>query len=536
MQVILSLGFILTTMAFLFLLHILRTRRLGSPYVMFISFLWFLNFFTNKLGYSTHILGMDIRFSLLGYTMIFAAILIVYICEGIRESQNMILVSIGSQIIIILSMFFFNYSADFLIKGVSQKITGLIQLPDYLLPSPNNLAIAHQIFNPTAWQEYIVSITAAIVSLFFAVIFFQLLINKLKRIPKFILIFISFTSAMVLDAVIFLGLTRTNILLKVLPSDIIVKTFISALVSIPLGLYLHWYQKKGGLNLNRGSLDIFKKIKDLQGDLAKANEELREYAENLEQKVEERTAEIQEKNIIMAREMQMAADVQQAMLPEEIHLKGVNHHILYEPCSEVSGDIYDFGTRPDGTHYYFLADISGHGVPSALIGAMCRMSFQEAIHTIPDPAAILHHMAEELQQVIGCHFLTSVLLFLKPEERTLVFANGGHNPPLILTNNNQFALLEATGMIIGQGIVDNYTQKKIRYPGKSRLLLYTDCLTEHKNKDREEFGIERLKEKMGETYTLNPEKTVAFLRSELINFGDGEKFSDDLTILLIDLP
>ena len=518
MPAVISLGFIIVVMAFLFLLHILRIRKFTSPFVMLISFLWFVNFFTNNLGYSTPILGMDIRFSLFGYTLIFAAIIIVYICEGIKETQNMILLSVGSQLAIILGMFFFYHAGQYLIKD------------------PKNLKITQLIFNPNAWATYVVSLIAAIAALFFTIFFFQFLVNKFKRIPKFILIFISVSLAMVMDTVIFLGLVFPKNLLKFFPTEVAIKTFIAALVSIPLGLYLHWFQKKGGLNLQRGSLDIFKKIEDLQGDLEKANEELREYADTLELKVEERTTEIREKNKIMALEMQMAADVQQAMLPEEDRLKGIDHSILYKPCSEVSGDIYDYGTLPNGTNYYFLADISGHGVPSALIGAMCRMSFQEAVHTIPDPASILRHMAEELQQVIGSHFLTSTLIFIKPDERSLIYANGGHNPPLILTNSGQFALLEATGMIIGQGIVDDYKQKKIRYPSGSRLLLYTDCLTEHKNSDREEFGLDRLKEKMAAAGGEAPQKVIDDLKEALIAFGDGAEFKDDLTMLLIDLP
>ena len=518
MPAAISLGFIVVVMTCLFLLHILRIRKFSSPFVMLISFLWFVNFFTNNLGYKTPILGMDIRFSLFGYTLIFAAIIIVYICEGIKETQNMILLSIGSQLAIIFGMFFFYHSSQFLIKD------------------PELLQISRRIFKPDAWAIYIVSLVAAIAALYFTIFCFQFLVNKLKRVPKFILIFISVTLAMVLDTIIYLSIVFPKNFFSSFPTEIAIKTFIAALVSIPLGLYLLWFQKKGNLDLKRGSLDIFKKIEDLQVDLEKANEELREYADTLEQKVVARTAEIQEKNKIMALEMKMAADVQQAMLPEDEKHPEIEHSIMYKPCSDVSGDIYDYGTLPDGTIYYFLADISGHGVPSALIGAMCRMSFQEAIHTIQDPASILKHMAEELQQVIGSHFLTSVLVFLKPKERFLIYANGGHNPPLILTNNQQFALLEPTGMIIGQGIVDDYKQKKIRYPAGSRLLMYTDCLTEHKNAEREEYGIERLKEQMAATFQDSPDQTINNLHDNLDEFGNNEDFSDDLTMLLIDLP
>ena len=513
--------FLAVMLGVLFGLHYLRTVSYRGPFVMAVVFLWILIYLTGQLGYKldfavTEGFVISVRYSSAMYTLIFAGILLVYITEGVQESRNIILVSLGSQVLL----------------GLSQLFLHLLALP-LLQGRPELQAAAEIVFKPSFWR-LLVSIVAAAVDLFFAVACFQWLVNHLKR-PMFLILFLALGLTMALDSVIFVGGTRTGTFWPTLQSHLIFKTAICFVIAGPLTLYVRWFGKRSGLNLERGSLDIFRKLERLEEDLDAANKELRRYADHLEQMVDERTEEIRRKQHQIDMELKMAAEVQVALLPPMERFP-LPHAVLYRPCSSVSGDLYEYGALSNNEVYVFLADISGHGVPSALVGIMCFMALSrvDALGTRPDN--VLTEISRELTVISGTHYLTGVFMRIHHKERVVAYANGGHPAPILLGPSGDIFELEATGSLVGVGADVSYGLRRVRYSSGTRLVLFTDCAYEARNAAKQELGKARFVELLLETRDLKPDDVTKRVLELVTAHVGREGLDDDLSLIIVDLP
>jgi len=290
LQFIYFISFLTGITLLLFFLHDLRIKSYRGPFVALIVFLWFFIYLTGQLGLNLKLalfedFIVEIPYSSSFYTLIFVGILLVYITEGTREARNLILVSIGAQLMIIIMQVFVHHLA----------------FP--LLPSEYQSA-AFAIFKPSYFKIFI-SIAAVISVLFFAVFFYQFLVNNIKNLPNGILLFLSLIVSMLLDSFIFVAGTRWGSFASTFSSHIIFKTLIVSFITIPLSFYLNRFQRIGHLSLNRGSLDIFRMLASLEEDLEQANKELREYALNLEKNVNERTQHLKNANIKLEQEIKL---------------------------------------------------------------------------------------------------------------------------------------------------------------------------------------------------------------------------------------
>lgn len=500
-------------------LQILRGRGFREPFLVYISLLWFLSFFTGAINYAIQVEWggylLKFRFSSAIYTLIFAGLVFVYIAEGIHEARKVIAVSIASQIFLVLFQVFL-YAA----RG-------------YFVPAAE-LALAEKILEPRAFNIG-VSLVNTVVMLFLAVVTFQALVNHLRRFPVGLNMFLALWATMMLDSAVFLSLTRPDVFRQGFAAHALFKTALLLLFVFPLSFFLRRFRRESELNLNRGTLDIFKKLENLEKDLERAHAELKSYAQNLEKMVEERTREIRAKSETMRRELELATEVQQAMLPGENSVGPFEVACLYRPCHEVSGDLYDYAALPDGRVFMFIADISGHGVPSALVGAMCKMSLGSQDLARSNAGEILKKLSEEMKKVTSSHYLTGTVLLIDPKARTIEYANGGHIPCLLQSTASTFLPLEATGTVIGSYISAPYDYKKIAYPAGTRLILLTDGIVEQKNANREEFGQERFQKALAELRLQNPAVALGEIWRRASEFAGSERFSDDVTLLIADL-
>ena len=500
-------------------LQILRSRGFREPFLVYICLLWFLSFFAGAVHFSAQVkLGGEVlrfRFSSAIYTLIFAGLVFVYIAEGINEARKVIAVSIASQIFLVLFQVFL-----YLARG-------------YFLPA-SELALADKVLEPRAFNIG-VSIVSTIVMLFLAVIAFQFLVNQVRRAPLWLNMFAALWATMMLDSVVFLSFTRPEAFVKSLSAHALFKTALLLLFIFPLAFILRRFRRESELNLNRGTLDIFKKLENLEKDLERAHAELKDYAQNLEKMVEERTKEIRAKSETMQRELELATEVQQAMLPGENSVGPFQVACLYRPCHEVSGDLYDYAELNDGRIFIFIADISGHGVPSALVGAMCKMSLGGQDLERSNAGEILKKLSEEMKKVTTNHYLTGTVLLIDPRARTIEYANGGHIPCLLQSATSSFLPLEATGTVIGSFISAPYDFRKIAYPAGTRLILLTDGIVEQKNSGREEFGFERFQKALADMRSQMPAVALGEIWRRSSEFAGTEHFSDDVTLLIADL-
>jgi len=500
-------------------LQILRGRGFREPFLVYISLLWFLTFFTSGLNFTGQITidGTLLKFRLSSgiYTLIFAALLFVYIAEGINEARKVIAVSIGCQVFLILfQIFLYNAKTVFL--------------------KESEWALTNQILEPKIFTIS-VSILNTVLALFLAVIVFQFIFNRLKKIPLGLIMFAALWFTMMLDSVIFVGLTRSEAFRVNLTAHVIFKTALILLIVFPLAYFVRLFKKDSEMNLVRGSLDIFKKLEVLEKDLEKAHAELKAYAQDLEKMVEARTKEIRAKSDVMERELQLATEVQQAMLPGLPKSSAFAGALIFKPCHEVSGDLYDVAELPDGRLFILIADISGHGVPSALVGAMCKMSLDGQDFFGVSAGEILERLSESMKKVLSEHYLTGIVLLIDRNARTIEYANGGHIPCLMQSTANAFMTMEATGTVIGSFLSAPYDFKKVAYPSGTRLVLFTDGIVEQKNAAREEFGMDRFQAALTERRSDDPQTVTGDIYRRVTGFSGTEKFSDDVTLMIVDL-
>ena len=240
-----------------------------------------------------------------------------------------------------------------------------------------------------------------------------------------------------------------------------------------------------------------------------------------------------EKNRISS-ELHVASQIQQSMLPAN-HLKQ-NDVELYGslvPAREVGGDLYDYFVR-DEKLFFCIGDVSGKGVPSAMVMAVNHALFLSASAHETNPAYIMQSLNE-----IACQgnesnmFVTMFIGVLDLPTGHLRYCNAGHDVPMILTNGQWTSLDAKPHLPVGLFEEVKYGMTETYMQPDSTIFLYTDGLTEAMNSERKQFGIKRVKETLVICTDKHPQELLTAVSEAVHGFvGDAEQ-SDDLTMLAI---
>ena len=254
-----------------------------------------------------------------------------------------------------------------------------------------------------------------------------------------------------------------------------------------------------------------------------------------------RLLETTAENQRMESELQIASTIQMAMLPKVfppfMDRLDLNLYGMVDPAKEIGGDLYDFYVRHNKL-FFCIGDVSGKGVPAALVMAMTRSLFRSITSHEEDPAEIVRKMNRAIvDQNTQNMFLTLFLGVLDCETGELGYCNAGHNAPVKVTGEG----LQVTGLDVVPnlplGIEPEFVFKAQQMTLKhgDTLFLYTDGLTEAENKRHALYGEERmLKELMDERMKgLSPRHLVNAMQASVEAFREGAEQSDDLTMLVV---
>jgi PAS domain S-box-containing protein len=273
-------------------------------------------------------------------------------------------------------------------------------------------------------------------------------------------------------------------------------------------------------------------------------EEVRRLNKDLEKRVAERTEQLkramakqqeeaQERQRI-EQELQVARLIQQTLLPKSLPgLPGYEVAAYYQPAREVGGDFYDFLELDDGRLGLVIGDVSGKGVPAAIVMAITRTMLHAAYRLgSPSPGEILEQVNNILHPDIPPNmFVTCLGAILDSRIGRLQYANAGHDLPY-LRHADGVSELRATGMPLGLMPNMCYEQKEIALrPGES-VLLYSDGLVEAHDPKGEMFGFPRMQEFVG----AHPggASLIDFLLAELEHFtGEVWEQEDDIALLTL---
>ncbi len=234
-------------------------------------------------------------------------------------------------------------------------------------------------------------------------------------------------------------------------------------------------------------------------------------------------------------QLEVARQVQLELLPaKDPQLAGYDISAYNFPTEEVSGDYYDWVKIFDDQISLVIADVSGKGVPAALLMAFLRASLRAATHIGYSPHVSMAKVNYLLWESIERNqFVTAFYGILDVTNRTLSYTNAGHNPPLLLTNDGKHQFIERGSLPLGMFKDTRYHEYYQTIEPGEMLVLYTDGVTEAQNLKGEEYGRDRLARAVTANRSLNARDLIAALHKEVVDWTDGKGATDDVTFFVI---
>jgi sigma-B regulation protein RsbU (phosphoserine phosphatase) len=236
---------------------------------------------------------------------------------------------------------------------------------------------------------------------------------------------------------------------------------------------------------------------------------------------------------IHEQELQRAREIQQSLLPKEIpQLPGIAVATAWRPARAVGGDYFDV-LRLDGNRLAIcIADVSGKGVPAALLMATVQASLRASVRDLDSPAHVCAIVNGMLCESIAANkFVTFFCGVLDANTRTFRYCNAGHPYP-ILVSAGAAHTLDHGGAVLGVFPTWNYQDSSVNLKSGDRLLLFTDGITEAEDAQGEEFGVERVAAFGKEHAASSAAKLNEQLLAHVSDFC-GTQFQDDATLVVL---
>jgi len=232
------------------------------------------------------------------------------------------------------------------------------------------------------------------------------------------------------------------------------------------------------------------------------------------------------------KELEVARSIQLSILPGAFPVSAdFQVAARYVPMTAVAGDLYDFLMTDARRAGLLIADVSGHGVPAALIASMVKMAATSQRDQAAHPARLLAGMNAALCGNTQGQFVTAAYVHLDAQRRELRYAAAGH-PAMLLLRNGRVIEIAENGLLLAATVDALYTEKSMTLERGDRLLLYTDGLLEAKNGDGRLFGDESLAAALRNTAALTPVDAVERIIAEVQHWAATQE--DDLTALVCD--
>ncbi|HEV7396545.1 MAG TPA: GAF domain-containing SpoIIE family protein phosphatase [Pyrinomonadaceae bacterium] len=234
-------------------------------------------------------------------------------------------------------------------------------------------------------------------------------------------------------------------------------------------------------------------------------------------------------------QLEVARQVQLELLPaSDPQLPGYDISAYNYPTEEVSGDYYDWVRIHSDQIAIVIADVAGKGVPAALLMAFLRASLRAATHIGYAPQISMAKVNYLLWESIERNqFVTAFYGILDATNRTIAYANAGHNPPLLLSADGKSCFLTQGAVPLGMFRDTRYHEYYLTINPGDVLVLYTDGVTEALNPHEEEFGSERLVRSVNATRDLPASEMIAAIQREISEWTDGLGVHDDVTMFVI---
>ncbi len=238
------------------------------------------------------------------------------------------------------------------------------------------------------------------------------------------------------------------------------------------------------------------------------------------------------------RELKVVGTIQRSLLPETMpSIPGFDVAADYETSSRAGGDYYDFFPLENGRWGLFIADVSGHGTPAAVLMAVTH-AIAHAEPGVQTPAgSLLAYLNDRLTRAYTRDgtFVTAFYAILDPQAKTLTYARAGHNPPRLARGGGVMSLDEVGGLPLGLVEEQSFEEATVSLETGDLLVLYTDGITEAMpaTPEAEVFGVGRLDSLLAGCHSGGAEECIDGVRKAVREFSQGAPPGDDQTLIAV---
>lgn len=287
--------------------------------------------------------------------------------------------------------------------------------------------------------------------------------------------------------------------------------------------------------MNRGALDFLTKpidFHDFEVTVQKTLAQVRRLRAALAE---------HDRLIALERDLAIAADIQRSFLPRCDEEKAEHGALAVQaamiPAHAVGGDFYDYFRLEGNRLGVVIGDVSGKGVPAALLMAVTRSLLRACALRGEEPGPCLEEVNRLLvRDTFAERFVTLFYAVLHAERREITYANAGHNLPFLLRTAGAIEHLDGRGLVAGVLAQTRYPTHSAPFQPGDRLFLYTDGITEALNPQREQFSEQRLQQVLREAHSDSPAELIDRVVQAVRRFSAGAPQSDDITALAVLSP
>ncbi len=293
-------------------------------------------------------------------------------------------------------------------------------------------------------------------------------------------------------------------------------------------------------------LSLGKEFSSIEYALMEMAWEIDEHRKNLEQKVQERTEELEKvlndlkiKDDQIQKQLDMASVIQRSILLTKIDdWNELKFSVKYHAMEKIGGDFYDVFQLKDNKIGVLIADVSGHGIPAALVTAMAKISFGNAGYQFDSPKRIFQEVNKNIIDHMKTQDYMTCFMVVIDDEYNITYSNASHQKGIIYRKETgELELLDTNGLFIGalEEARDTYEEKTTKLNYGDRLILYTDGIPESQDIHRQEYSNERFEKSILQHKDLSlNEFTDVILRDVQNHIGEMGAI-DDISLLIVEL-
>jgi phosphoserine phosphatase RsbU/P len=234
-------------------------------------------------------------------------------------------------------------------------------------------------------------------------------------------------------------------------------------------------------------------------------------------------------------QIKIAKDVQSSLLPPHPpEIEGYEVAGICIPTYEIGGDYYDYIKLDDTNLAIVIADVSGDGIPAALIMAAFRAMLRNQLKLIQEPAEIMKLLNQQIPEFSRKRdFITAFYGRLNYVEHTFTYTNSGQNPPILLRMNGSLELLEQGGPALNILKDVKFNSSLVNLAPGDQIVFYTDGVTEIFSSDSKEYGFERLKKVILGSKFTSANEIISDIVESTKNFSKTKYYRDDFTLIIL---